>query len=193
MVLIAGPNGSGKTTLYEEWIRSRFGQWPFINADWIATDRWGTQGREQHSYDAAKEAANLREAFIQHQTSFVAETVFSHESKIDLVQRAKDAGFGVLFLIVHVDPGLAVERVEDRVATGGHAVPEDKIRKRHARLFRHLAAAIPLADITILFDNRFAGIGPVSVARLDDAGVEWKVAERPEWATDIISRAGEEE
>ena len=49
-------------------------------------------------------------------TSFVSETVFSHESKLALITKAQDMGFDVVLYIVSVgDPQQLLGRVNQRV------------------------------------------------------------------------------
>lgn len=152
MVLIAGPNGSGKSTLYQARIAGRFGG-PFINADIIQRDELG-DADERAAYAAADIAAERREQHIASGTSFVAETVFSHPSKLDLILRARAAGF--LTLVLHVgveDPEISVVRVAARVQEGGHPVPEDKVRDRYHRSLPLIRRAVMLADVGQVFDN----------------------------------------
>ena len=85
--LIAGPNGAGKTTFYELVIAPDRPGLPFVNADRIATDRF--PGREvEQAYAASELAAAARTALIDARLDFCTETVFSHESKVDLVATA---------------------------------------------------------------------------------------------------------
>lgn len=48
---------------------------------------------------------------------------------------------------------VSVRRVRHRVAHGGHAVPEQKIRERYARLWTLVAEATAIADFTDFLDN----------------------------------------
>ena len=76
--LLAGPNGSGKTTLARRVLLPATGL-PFVNADDIAAQRWPT-AQAEHAYEASARAAALREQLLKDRTSFITETVFSHES-----------------------------------------------------------------------------------------------------------------
>jgi len=63
-------------------------------------------------------------------STFVAETVFSHESKLELVPEARARGFRVLLYRIHVrSPERAGERVITRVSMGGHEFPEKTIHE----------------------------------------------------------------
>ncbi|WP_419837890.1 zeta toxin family protein [Candidatus Poriferisodalis sp.] len=148
--IIAGPNGSGKTTLYERVLDHL--AVPFVNADRIAAERWPDHP-QSHAYEAAQAAQDHRDSLIEGKISFAAETVFSHESKIDLVHQALAAGYDVTLHVIILPEDLAVQRVADRVRDGGHDVPENKIRERHRRLWRHIAEAVTLATETCVYDN----------------------------------------
>jgi predicted ABC-type ATPase len=88
--LLAGPNGSGKTTLARRVIVPA-AHLPFVNADDIAAERW--PGSEvEHAYDASEAAAAERTQRLADRSSFITETVFSHPSKVELVQPAQEAG-----------------------------------------------------------------------------------------------------
>ena len=104
----------------------------FVNADEIAKQRWPADPMG-HAYDAARVAAETRARLIEPGRSFIAETVFSHPSKLDLIRAAR-AGLTVVLHVVLIPEDLAVERVKHRVMAGGHDVPESKIRERHRRL-----------------------------------------------------------
>lgn len=149
--LLAGPNGAGKST-YQQLVLARLGL-PFINADEIAAARWPDSPLE-HGHDASDLAAQARATAISEQRSFVSETVFSHPSKTELVRDAADAGYLVHLHVLVVPVDLSVLRVRLRVAEGGHDVPEDKIRSRHARLFTHVVDAIDATYETVVIDSR---------------------------------------
>ena len=149
--LLAGPNGAGKSKLFAEVIGPAT-HLECVNADDIAAERW-PEDPAGRSYDAALIASDRRAELLAARTSFVTETVFSHESKIELVQQACAVGYLVTLHVVVVPEELAVARVANRVEHGGHAVPEDKVRTRFHRLWPLVAEAITLADAAFVYDN----------------------------------------
>jgi hypothetical protein len=115
LYLLAGPNGAGKTTFYEQVLAAT--GLDFINADRIAALRW--PGDEvARAYDAAAEAAAVRERYLADRRSFITESVFSHPSKVDLVTRAVEAGYRVHLRVLIVPADLSVARVAQRVLEG---------------------------------------------------------------------------
>lgn len=150
--LVVGPNGAGKSTFVEFVIADERPGVPFVNADVIAAERW-PHDPMAHGHDAARAAEKIRDELLDKGEPFIAQTVASHPSKIDLVRRAKAAGYHVHLIDVAVPEDLSVTRVAERVVAGGHDVPEDKIRSRHRRLWDNVVAMIELADGAEVFDN----------------------------------------
>jgi predicted ABC-type ATPase len=150
--MVAGPNGAGKTTL-TGWLRRQaveFGE--YINADEIAESLAGSYGARVA--DAQVIADRRRQACIEARRSFTFETVMSHPSKVDVLVRAREAGYFVqLFFVGTEDPQTNVERVALRVAQGGHDVPVDRIVARWQRTMNLLHQAIAASDRSLIFDN----------------------------------------
>lgn len=159
MIVLAGPNGAGKSTLYAMRVAPQF-HGPFVNADIIQRDELRDPSPEA-SYKAAQIATERREALLAAQADFVTETVFSHKSKLELIDQAKANGFHVVVMHVGVeDADISVERVNARVDEGGHAVPEHKIRARYERNAPLIRKAILRADAGLVYDNSLLNQNP---------------------------------
>ncbi len=160
--LVVGTNGAGKSTFVELVLaRVRPGV-AFVNADVIAAQRW-PQDQQSHAYEAARVAEATRAALLARREPFIAETVFSHPSKLELIRQARADGYYTALHVVMVPEELSVARVDTRVAAGGHRVPEDKIRGRHRRLWDLVAQAIGETDTATCYDNAHRR-GPGAVA-----------------------------
>jgi predicted ABC-type ATPase len=61
--------------------------------------------------------------------------VFSHPSKLELIDAARAADYTIVLHVLLIPEALAVERVRHRVSAGGHDVPENKIRESYQRLW----------------------------------------------------------
>jgi predicted ABC-type ATPase len=183
--LLAGPNGSGKSTLWARVLAPVL-HLPFVNADEIAAARW-PRDPEGHAYEASAMAADLRGELLAARSSFATETVFSHPSKLALVQDAVGAGYLVTLHVLVVPVDFAVVRVESRVEHGGHRVPEAKVRERFDRLWPLVAAAARLADRAVAYDSTAGGrFRPV--AELDRGELLW--SDWPIWAPPELQALG---
>jgi predicted ABC-type ATPase len=178
--LLVGGNGAGKTTFYRTQLEP-LGM-PFINADNIARDVF-SQAPEEHSYEAAKIAENLRNSLLEQGKNFCFETVFSHPSKIDFVAKAKALGYQVVMVFVHLEQSnLNKARVHQRIETGGHAVPEDKIEARIPRTVDNVLNALPLCDDVWVLDNSSAQEPFRKILRIHGGVLNQFVDPLPEWA-----------
>lgn len=168
--IVAGPNGSGKSTLYSETDIEGFGRsvW-IINPDLLSLR---ISEQEKVSLRTANiQALNRIQAWLEasvkaHQTVGV-ETVLSTDKYRSLVRSAKKLGFEVRLIYVMLKSvEMNVERVRIRVLTGGHDVPEDRIRERHEKSLKQLSWFLDHADMALLYDN--SGARPALVGRKVD-------------------------
>lgn len=149
--MLVGGNGAGKTTFYYKFLQPHGIH--FINADQIARDM-SPDHPEAVSYEAAQLAEQMRLDLVHQRISFCFETVFSHPGKLEFVQQAREQGYEIIMIFIHLgDAQLNIARITQRVVEGGHYVPEDKVRSRIERLVNNVKAAIPLVDRLVIFDN----------------------------------------
>ncbi len=189
--LLAGPNGAGKSTLYKA-LRAA-GKLPadaeFVNADlYEAAHLQHIQEPMQRS-EAARDWADARRAQLLEQgKSFVSETVFSHASKLALIQDAQAKGFFVLLLVVALDqPERLLARVSQRVLEGGHNVSAQRILARYPRTIALLAQAVRLADAAVLHDSCDAQPGAHKVvATCQGRAIRILHQALPQWAHTVL-------
>ena len=182
--LVVGPNGAGKSTFVELTLAPLLVGSQFVNADEIAKQRWPDDPKS-HAYEAAAVAAATRARLIELGRSFIAETVFSHPSKLELIDTARAAGYIVVLHVLLIPEELAVQRVKYRVRAGGHDVPEAKIRERYQRLWQLVAAAITRSDTATVYDNSKRE-GPRVVAQMSD-GILVGAPDWPEWTPHTLA------
>jgi predicted ABC-type ATPase len=144
ILVFAGPNGSGKSTVTQAWEKVGL----YINADDIKVARGCSD------LEAAQEAERLRELCFSERRSFTFETVLSTERNLDLLIRAKAAGFHIeSVFVMTADPELNVFRVKSRELSGSHSVPPDKIRGRYTKALANISKLLVLSDVFRLVDN----------------------------------------
>ena len=139
-MILAGPNGAGKSTVAPELLQGELAVNEFVNADVIA------RGLSAFDPDRAAMAAGrvmlarLAELARQRE-SFAFETTLASRSFAPWLRDLRASGFAVhLFFLWLSSPDLAVERVADRVRSGGHDVPADTIRRRYRRGVRNFCS-----------------------------------------------------
>ena len=144
VVVFAGPNGSGKSTVAK---MARI-QKPYINADDIK------RATNCTDLEAAELAEDMRESSLELKINFTFETVLSTPRNLNLMQRAKANGFFVRCIyVLTADPSINVLRVESRAASGGHPVPEDKIRDRYVKALELIPELVKVSDVMHIYDN----------------------------------------
>ena len=147
----AGPNGSGKSTLrgLDDDNRIKI----HIDPDAIAL-AINAKDAQAADLSAGREAIRRFKAALTSQTSFSMETTLSGASVLKRLVDAKEAGFDVALRYVALDdPDENVARVADRVARGGHHIPEAAIRRRYKESLVNLPLAVALCDRAIIRDN----------------------------------------
>ena len=142
-----------------------------------------------------------REALLDAGESFVSETVFSHDSKLELIERARSLGYFVILYHIHVrSPQLACARVETRVHQGGHDVPNEKVASRFGRTLRQIRLAMGRVDRLYVFDNSRLNRSHTHVLTLSGGEVTRLGRSLPAWVKQVYrepllrylkSRAGE--
>jgi len=177
--LVVGPNGAGKSTFVRLVVAPERTGAVYVNADVIAAERW-PEAQLEHAYEAAELARRTREQLIVFRRPFIAETVFSHPSKLDFMDAATAAGFYVALHVLMVPEDLAVARVARRHAQGGHDVPVDKIRGRYQRLWTTVVSGVPRSNVATFWDNSGRD-GPLQVAHFI-AGLPAGPSQWPTWA-----------
>lgn len=147
-----------------------------VNPDQIAASLL----REQPGLgvDAANlEAAHLTEASVLRcllsGDGVLVETVLSTTKYESAVRLAHERGYRVGMIYVGLpDVRYSILRVRQRVESGGHDVPEDKLRARWTRSHDNLVRFAPLVDDLFVFSN--GGTIPRLVALKRDGGVvQW--------------------
>jgi len=182
--LLAGGNGVGKSTFYRTRLQPL--GLPFVNADIIARELY-PDAPEEHSYDAARIAEEIRYGLLREGRSFCFETVFSHPSKIDFVAHAKTLGYQVILVFIHLASAeLNKARISQRLESGGHHVPDEKVEQRIPRLLKHIKTVIPLCDQVHVLDNSSARNPFKPVMVVLDGKIEVQQSTVPEWAEGFL-------
>lgn len=189
LIVIAGPNGSGKTTVTQQFLHHEWSQGVvYINPDQVAQEMFGDWNSSSAVIQAAEYCAEWRERCLKEKISFVFETVFSAEDKIDFIIRAKEAGFFIrIFFIATRHPSINASRIANRVIEGGHDVPITKIISRYYKSIMNCETIADIVDRLYVYDNSIDCEKAKLLFRLVDGSVVKRyVEEVPEWAHNIL-------
>jgi predicted ABC-type ATPase len=188
LIVIAGPNGSGKTSVTQKFLHHEWSAGTtYINPDNVAKDIFGDWNSQEAVIKAANYCAELRENCLKNKESFVFETVFSAEDKVNFLLRAKRAGFFVrLFFISTDSPQINAARIAKRVMEGGHDVPITKIISRYYKSIANCTTIAPVVDRLYVYDNSVENQDARILFRLSNGKLAKQYTDNiPEWAAAI--------
>ena len=154
VVVLAGPNGAGKSTIARKLFPSALNIDHYVNADAIAH---GLSAFRSESM--ALKAGRIMLEHIQdlgsQRVSFGFETTLATKSFAPSIKELKKTGYGFhLFFLWLPSPQMAMDRVKERVARGGHNIPADTIVRRYQRgLDNFFRLYRPLANFWKVFNN----------------------------------------
>ena len=144
--IIAGPNGAGKTTFALEYLPNAVGCRQFVNADLIAAGM-APLAPETERVAAGRLFLREIERHVCARRDFGFETTLAGRAYLRLIQRLRETGWRVeLIYLTLPDPEMARQRVAERVAHGGHDIPQADIERRFyrglANLFDYYMATV---------------------------------------------------
>jgi predicted ABC-type ATPase len=164
LVVIAGPNGAGKSTSAPLLLRDSLHIFEFVNADTIA------QGLSGFSPGATAVAAGRimlqrLNDLASSRRNFAFETTLASRSYASWFPRLRADGFRVRLLFLWLaSPQLAIDRVRQRVESGGHHVDRETITRRFERgLTNFFQLYRPIVDDWRMY-NSAAGLIPRLIA-----------------------------
>lgn len=188
-VVIAGPNGAGKTSSAPRLLRDTVGVLAFVNADVIAQGLAGFSP-EAEALEAGRIMLTRLKELVAAREDFAFETTLSGKSVEGFLNRAVASGYELhVFYLWLPSADLAVARVRQRVAMGGHDVPENVIRRRYIRSLSNVRRLVS-ADVTMwrLYDA--GAIGSPRLVAHSAGDLPPVIDDGPSW--DRVVRALEE-
>lgn len=154
LYIICGCNGAGKTTASMSVLPEILCCNEFVNADEIAKGLSPFRP-EEVAIEAGKIMLRRIESLLESNETFAIETTLATRSYKSLVKRAKAKGYIVELLFFWLpSPQMAEERVAERVASGGHDIPQEVVHRRYWLGIENLFNIfIPIVDVWSLYDN----------------------------------------
>jgi predicted ABC-type ATPase len=154
LYIVAGPNGAGKTTFAREFLPNYAKCLEFVNADLIA-EGISPFSPEQASIRAGRLMLQQIHLLADQNRDFGFETTLAGKGYIRLLEDLKERGYRIhLFFLWVRSIDIALERIAERVAQGGHNVQEKVVRRRFNRGLPNLFNLYrPFLDFWVILDN----------------------------------------
>jgi len=180
LYVFAGPNGAGKSAYFKK-LEEQFSGIHQINADVTAAKNphLGAMGVGAIMARESQELTSKRE-------SFSWETNLAKQSNYKVFQGYQEKGYKLDVTYVSVQSvELAKNRVAQRVAAGGHPIPEKQIEERYAAGLELIKHNYKVPDRLELVDN--SGKEPRTVVVVEKGKIIQQAEQLPKWAADITT------
>lgn len=154
LYIISGCNGAGKTTASYTMLPEMVNCREFINADEIAKGLSPFQP-EKAAIQAGRLMIMRMNEMLKLKEDFAIETTLATKSYVKFIQKAQSEGYYTTLLYFWLNsPELAFKRVQERVKSGGHNVPQEVIRRRYKAGKDNLFSLYtPITDYWMVIDN----------------------------------------
>jgi len=167
LFIIAGPNGAGKTTYARRFLPEELRIAEFVNADLIAAGL-SPFAPDRAAFGAGRLMHQRLRELAERRADFAFETTLSGRAYAPLLREMRAGGYRIWLDFLWI-PSLDVtlKRVRQRVAKGGHDIPDDVQQRRFHVGVRNLAELYrPLVQRWRLYEN--TGESPFLVAEEQD-------------------------
>ena len=154
LYIISGCNGSGKTTASYTILPDLLNCRQFVNSDEFAKSL-SPFDPAAASVTASRYMVVKINYLLERLEDFAIETTLATRSLLRIVQEAQSLGYEVTVLYFWLaTPEMAIQRVHERVAAGGHNIPDAVIRRRYVMGLQYFFETyVPVTDRWILADN----------------------------------------
>jgi len=154
LYIIGGCNGAGKTTASMTILPEILDCNEFVNADMIA---YGISplNMESVTFQAGRLMLERINDLLDSGGDFAFETTLATRSYVNTIKEARAKGYEItlLYFWLH-SPEQAKKRVAERVAKGGHHIPDEVVERRYYRGIKNFFELYePICDNWMLVDN----------------------------------------
>ena len=169
-IIVAGPNGAGKTTFAEKYLDVR--ELEYVSADKIAF-KLNPEEPSRIRVQAGKLFFQEIETVVEKGEDLLIEVTLAGFGFRRTVHRLKQAGYTVHLIFIFLkSPDLCVNRVRERVAQGGHNVPEEDITRRFYRSINNFWRTYKnIADTWNIYSNFGADFHRVAVGEKEQINI----------------------
>lgn len=198
ILVLAGVNGAGKSSVAGKALLA-IGD-TFYNPDRAARLYRGRGlSPDEANARAWLKGKELLERAIRERKHYAFETTLGGSTITTLLLKAAEEGFRIrVWYVGLASPDLHIQRVRERVARGGHDIPEQKIRQRWNSSRENLIRLTPHLAELVVWDNSIqadisAGEAPLpkKILAIKDGRICYccQLDEVPNWAKPIVAAA----
>lgn len=154
VIVLAGPNGAGKSTSAPFLLAGALRVTEFVNADAIAAGLSGFSP-ETAALAAGQIMLERLHELAARRASFAFETTLASRTYAPWIRELRDAGYRFELCFMWLpSPGMAIQRVQQRVRTGGHNVDRSTVIRRYAGGLKNFFLLYrPIADYWRVYDS----------------------------------------
>ena len=175
--IIGGVNGTGKSSLTGVLKTQTKDLGWIIDSDLIAAQNSGS------AIQGGKIALERILECLDKGLSFTQETTLSGHKTEVTAAKARDRGYFIRLYYVGLDSAEeCLQRIENRVAHGGHNIREEDVLRRFAGRWEAVAKVLPYCDEAHFFDNYN---GFVEVAEYVNGELIEKGSKLPLWVKEL--------
>jgi len=198
--VLAGVDGAGKSSIGGHLLQRAGLAW--FNPDAFARELVAATGCEQTDANATAWHEGMRrlDDAIAHGTHYAFETTLGGRTVPAKILAATGTHDVLMWFWGLASPDRHIARVRARVASGGHAIPDAKIRERYPAALEHLIALMPHLGRVQVYDNSVevpvGGAVPDPVLVLDMMAGRIirptdlaSLRRTPEWAKPVVEAA----
>ncbi len=136
---------------------------------------------------AGREVVRRTQEYLRSGQDFAIETTLSGSWTTRAIKEALARQFFVRLVYICVDNcEQSIRRVHERVAQGGHNVPDHDVRRRYARSLSNLKQVVNIVDESIVYDN--SGPEPRLILEIRSGRIVSMSSGLTAWAHDLLER-----
>ncbi len=154
LFIISGCNGSGKTTTAKQLLPYFLDVYEYVNADEIASGLSPFRP-ETVAIQSGKLMIKRLKYLSDNHINFAFETTLSGLNYIRFLHKCRTQNYKINLIYFWLNsPELAIARVKQRVANGGHNIPKNVIIRRYYRGQKNLIESyFSLCHTWVIYDN----------------------------------------
>ena len=184
--IISGGISAGKSTLSYNFLKHyEKVELPFLGNDTIHEVYFENQSEDFDSnYNKAREFTdNAIALLIKNHSSFIWETVFSKDKKIEALRFLKENGYRIVILHVGTELETALQRNKIREQLDGNKVEDNFIEDRYEKVIRYFPLVMPFANEVYIFSNE----EKLELLYVKNDKENYKTQNMPNWAMRLVN------